>query len=459
MRALVDRTLAVEDWRRRIVFWVGAIAVGAVAVLFAKASDIVMAWFTAQRLRFVWWPFLAAPAGLALCAWLTERVFVGAEGSGIPQLIAALAVPTEEARSRLLSMKIAIGKILLTLIALSAGASIGREGPTVQVSASIMHSLRRFARFPAADLDRGLILAGGAAGVAAAFNTPLAGVVFAIEELWRAFDPRTSARILLAVIVAGITSLALVGNYTYFGTTNAIMSDPHMWLSVLVCGVVGGLCGGVFSRAMVSCGRALPAPLQEFRSERPIAFAAVCGLVIALIGVLSHSTTYGTGYGEARALLEDENLSSHGFALFKALATLVSYVSGIPGGIFAPSLAIGAGIGATLHAGWPLAPIGAMVFLSMAAYFAGVVQAPLTALVIVTEMTGNRGLTLPLMAAVFLGRGASAVVCRTSLYHSLAEKFLPPVQAPAPPSAPGSAPSPSPSPASAAASVDPRLRQ
>ncbi len=451
MRVLVDRTLAVEDWRRRVVFWGGAIAVGAVAVLFAKASDLVTSWFTSLRLHYSWWPFLVAPAGLALCAWLTERVFVGAEGSGIPQLIAALAVPTEQARSRLLSMKIAIGKILLTLIALGAGASIGREGPTVQVSASIMHSLRRFARFPAADLDRGLILAGGAAGVAAAFNTPLAGVVFAIEELWRAFDPRTSARILLAVIVAGITTLALVGNYTYFGTTNAIMSDPHMWLSVFVCGVVSGLCGGLFSRVMISWGRALPAPLQEFRVEHPIAFAAVCGLVIAVIGVLSHATTYGTGYGEARELLENENLNSHGFALFKALATLVSYVSGIPGGIFAPSLAIGASIGAALHGTWPLAPIGAMVFVSMAAYFAGVVQAPLTALVIVTEMTGNRGLTLPLMAAVFLGRGASALVCRNSLYHSLAQKFLPP-----PPVVASEAPG---EPASAATPVDSSLRR
>jgi H+/Cl- antiporter ClcA len=424
MRAFVDRSLAIEDWRRRVVFWGGAIATGAVAVLFAKASDLVMTWFTALRSHYHWWPFLVAPAGLALCAWLTQRVFVGAEGSGIPQLIAALALPTEAARARLLSMKIAAGKILLTLIALGVGASIGREGPTVQVGASIMHSLRRFARFPAADLDRGLILAGGAAGVAAAFNTPLAGVVFAIEELWRSFDPRTSGRIILAVVVAGITSLALIGDYTYFGTTNAIMSDPHMWLSVPVCGILGGLCGGLFARAMASFGRALPEPLQEFRKDRPVAFAAVCGLVLAIIGVLSHSTSYGTGYGEARALLENENLATHGFALFKICATLVSYVSGIPGGIFAPSLAVGAGIGAELHAWWPVAPIGAMVFFSMGAYFAGVVQAPLTALIIVTEMTGNRGLTLPLMAAVFLGRAASALVCRTSLYHSLAEGFL-----------------------------------
>lgn len=430
MNSLLDRTLAFEEWRRRVVFWGGAIATGAVAVLFAKASDIAIGWFTQLRGHWHWWPLLAAPIGLAVCAWLTQRVFVGAEGSGIPQLIAALALPTEQARGRLLSMKIAIGKILLTLIALGSGASIGREGPTVQISASIMHSLRRYARFPAADVDRGLILAGGAAGVAAAFNTPLAGVVFAIEELWRAFDPRTSATILAAVIVSGITSLALIGDYTYFGSTNAIMSDPHMWVSVPVCGIVGGLCGGLFSRTMVSLGRRLPAPLQEFRRDRPVVFAAVCGLVLAALGALSFGTSYGTGYAEARDLLENEGLSTHGFALFKAVATLVSYVSGIPGGIFAPSLSVGAGIGAELHNWWPVAPLGAMVFFSMGAYFAGVVQAPLTALVIVTEMTGNRSLTLPLMAAVFLGRGASAVVCRRALYHSLAERFMPAASAP-----------------------------
>ncbi len=424
--------LALHDWQRRMVFWAGAIATGAAAVLFAKGSEAAMALFNRLHTAVWWWPFLSAPVGLGLCAWLTQRVFPGAEGSGIPQTIAAISLPTEEARDRLLSLRIAAGKILLTLLAIASGGSVGREGPTVQVGASIMHALRRVARFHAVDIDRGLILAGGAAGVAAAFNTPLAGVVFAIEELSRSFEERTSGRILLAVVVAGVTSLSLVGNYTYFGTTSAVMSEPRMWYAVPVCGLVGGLAGGLFARAMLRWTQWLPAGVAAFRDQRRVLFAICCGVLIAGIGVASMGTTYGTGYAEAKLLLQNEQAPAFGFALYKALATLASYMSGVPCGIFAPSLAVGAGIGAHLYAWWPLAPAGAMVVLSMAAYFSGVVQAPLTALVIVTEMTGNRGLTLPLMAVVLVGRVASALVCRESLYRTLAMRFLPRLAAAAP---------------------------
>ncbi len=417
-------SIAIDEWRRRLVFWGGAVATGAAAVLFAKGGDYSMQAFARAREWLPWWPYLAAPAGLALGAWLTKNVFAGAQGSGIPQTIATLSLPTGSARDRLLSLRIAVGKVALTLLALATGASVGREGPTVQVGASIMHSLRRFAQFSDTDVDRGLILAGGAAGVAAAFNTPLAGVVFAIEELSRSFEEHTSGTILAAVIIAGVTSLSLVGNYTYFGTTSAIMNEPRMWLAVPLCGVVGGLSGGIFSRVMLRAGRQLPSALHTLRAERPVAFAAACGLLIAAIGWLSKDTTFGSGYAESKMLLQNEALPTAGFAVLKAIATLVSYVSGIPGGIFAPSLAVGAGIGAQLHAWWPYAPAGAMVVLSMAAYFAGVVQAPLTALVIVAEMTGNRALTLPLMATALVGRGSSAFVCRRPLYRSLAEQFM-----------------------------------
>lgn len=429
MKKLLKAQFRVEEWQRRLVFWGGAVATGATAVLFAKGSDLAMALFFRARTAMPWWPYAAAPVGFAMCAWLTRKVFAGAEGSGIPQTMAALSMPTEEARDRVLSIRIAIGKILLTLLALASGGSVGREGPTVQIGASIMHALRRYARFSTADVDRGLILAGGAAGVAAAFNTPLAGIVFAIEELSRSFEERTSGTILTAVILAGVTSLALVGNYTYFGTTSALMSEPRMWLAVPVCGVFGGLLGGVFSLALVQLATALPDSLQAFRKGHPVLFAAGCGALIAAIGWLSSDTTFGTGYAQAKLLLQNEAEPSLGFAPLKAAATLVSYLSGVPCGIFAPSLAVGAGLGAHLHALWPLAPAGAMVILSMAAYFSGVVQAPLTALVIVTEMTGNRSLTLPLMAVVLIGRGASALVCRRSLYRSLAERFMPPPNA------------------------------
>jgi H+/Cl- antiporter ClcA len=412
-------------WLRSLVFWGGALATGATAVAFAHLSDMALGLFhSASRASFIW-AWVAPPVGLALVAWLTQSLFPGTRGSGIPQTIAALSLPNTDARDKLLSMRIAIAKLVLTLAALLSGASIGREGPTVQIGASIMHSLRRFTRFSMADVDGGLILAGGAAGIAAAFNTPLAGIVFAIEELSRSFEERTSGTIYTAVIVAGITSVALVGNYTYFGSTHAALTEPRMWLVVPICGLVGGIAGGAFSRCMLALRRPLPGLLGHLKLRAPVRFALLCGIVVAVIGWASSGATFGTGYGEARAIVQQEVVPTHSFAFLKALATLASYVTGIPGGIFAPSLAVGAGLGGTLSLYLPYAPGGAIVLLTMAAYFAGVVQAPLTALVIVSEMTGNRDLTLPLMTATLLGRGASALVCRESLYRALALQFLP----------------------------------
>jgi H+/Cl- antiporter ClcA len=425
------RWLAPREWRRRVVFWVGAILTGAVAVAFAICGEWAVQLFSRACDAWPWWPFVGAPLGLALVVWSTRRWFPGAEGSGIPQTIAALALPTEGERNKVLSLRIAFGKVLLTLVALASGASIGREGPTVQVGASIMHALRRYARFPALDIDRGLVLAGGAAGIAAAFNTPLAGVVFAIEELSRSFEERTSGVILTAVIVAGVTALALVGNYTYFGRTSVALSVPQMWVAVPVCGILGGLLGGMFSRAMLFARMGLPAPVRRLHAERPVVFAATCGLLLALIGWASGGITFGTGYHEAREILQNGADPPGGFFLLKALATLVSYVTGIPGGIFAPTLAVGAGLGGQLHEWLPLIPSGAIVVLSMAAYFSGVVQAPLTTLVIVMEMTDDRTLMLPLMAVALLGRIAGAAICREPLYRSLAKRYLPEQRPPA----------------------------
>lgn len=165
-------------WRQRLTFWLGAIAVGLAAVGFALAADAAQAIFRSLVDHAPWIPWLTLPAGLALSAWLARRFFPGSQGSGIPQVIAARLERSPLARRRLLALHTAAGKIALTLLGLLAGASIGREGPTVQIGAAIL----LFAgRVLGSATQRGIVLAGGAAGVAAAFNTPLAGIVFAIE--------------------------------------------------------------------------------------------------------------------------------------------------------------------------------------------------------------------------------------------------------------------------------------
>lgn len=419
-RARLARALSMR-WQRRLTFLLGGLAVGTAAVAFAMAANGAQHLF--RQLLALWptAPLILAPAGFALSAYATQRWFPNSQGSGIPQAIAARRLNDRSARGRLVSIRIALGKIGLTLFGLLCGASIGREGPTVQIGASIMFALGRLspARQP------GLILAGSAAGVAAAFNTPLAGIVFAVEEMSRSFEERTSGLIIGGVIAAGIVSLALLGNYTYFGTTAVTLHGAAGWLAVPICGVGGGLLGGLFSRILIAAAGGLPR-FGRWITRMPIVFAALCGLGVALCGMASDGSVYGTGYEQVRALLDGGTPPPATFGLMKMAATILSSISGIPGGIFSPSLAVGAGFGANLAGLFPDVPLAALILLGMAAYFAGVVQAPITAFVIVTEMTRDQGMIVPLMAAAFIASATSRLFCPTGVYHALAKNFLVP---------------------------------
>jgi H+/Cl- antiporter ClcA len=420
------RFLSRRYWRTRVVFWGGAITVGLVSVVFAKAANYAQALF-AHVLVNPWIALGLTPAGFVFSVWLARAVFPGSQGSGIPQAIAARELDEPSARKKLLSLKIAFGKILLTLVGLASGASIGREGPTVQVGAAIMLFT---ARVGDAALERGLILAGSAAGVAAAFNTPLAGIVFAIEEMSREYEQRTSGLVLIAVILAGLASLGLVGNYDYFGSSSAMLRVTIDWVAPIVCGVLCGVAGALFARLVISGTTRIrnwiaPAPMQ-----RALVLAGVCGLIVALCGLASSGMTYGTGYGAARLAVEGHTLP-WAFSPLKFVATAASTLSGIPGGLFAPSLSVGAGFGELIGKVLGVHSMGAVVLLGMASYFAGVTQAPITSFVIINEMTNSRGMVIPLMIAAFIGYGTSRLLQHESLYHALAKGFLHDLPAPA----------------------------
>ncbi len=410
-----------QVWRTRGVFLVGAVLVGVSASVLALGADWAGEHFLHLVTDHPWLPFVITPSGLAFIVWLTRRFFPGAEGSGIPQAIAALHLKRHRhLRHRLLSVRIAVGKGVMIVLGLLSGASIGREGPTIHIAASIAFSLTRFARFPHYDISRGLILAGGAAGLAAAFNTPLAGVMFAIEEMAKTFEEKTNGTVFTAVIIAGITALAINGNYAYFGSVDTVIHLPQVFAVVLVCGLVGGFAGGSFSALLVQGGRRI----RPWRNAHPYATAVVIGLLLAGIGLLSGGQTWGTGYAEAKAALQGGDAVDAGFPLFKYLATLLSYWSGIPGGIFAPSLSIGAGLGAEMADWFPGTDVSTVALLGMAAYFTGVVQTPLTAVIIIMEMTDNQNILLPVMAVALIADGVSKLVSPQPIYRALAEDFV-----------------------------------
>jgi H+/Cl- antiporter ClcA len=410
-------------WQPRLVFWIGAVLVGLVSVLFAELADVAQSGFHAIVGNGGGWrgllPLLITPFGFVVCAWAAHVYVPNSQGSGIPQAIAARHLRDEEERNRLLSLRIVVGKIGLTLLGLLCGASISREGPTVQVGASIMLQVARWGRMAQA---KGLILAGSAAGVAAAFNTPLAGIVFAIEEMGRTYQARTNGLVLTAVILAGLASLGLLGNYTYFGVakgTVSIIADAPL---ILACGVIGGGLGALFSLLVLKGTRRIRRWNALQPLPRTLVVAGLCGLGVALIGIASGGLTFGTGYAQARSAIEGTSLPWIFFAE-KLAAGVLSTVSGIPGGLFAPSLAVGAGVGSTLGLMFGGAT-GVAALLGMAGYFAGVVQAPMTAFVIILEMTGNQDNVIALMITAMLGYGTARLISHEPLYHALSRIFI-----------------------------------
>jgi len=406
--------------KQRLTFLSSALIVGVVAAFFALAAQQADHQYLALFKSYPWIALAIPPLSLALIAWLTKNVFLGTEGSGIPQTIAALEMPSHAMRKKVLSLKIAFGKILLTIMGLFSGASIGREGPTVHVGASIIYSLHTQRGFKRQHMAKALIIAGGAAGIAAAFNTPLAGIIFAIEEMSRNFERRLGNILLLAVILAGLTAIAILGEYTYFGHSDAALPlNQYAWIAIIICGIGGGILGGLFSLTLIHGSRRL----FHFARAHPVYLAFICGVLISLLGYSSNGLTFGTGYHEAKNLI-DGGEATAGFPVMKLLATIASYLSGIPGGIFAPSLSVGAGFGANLAEYFPYIPAASLIILGMVGYFTGVVQTPITAFVIVMEMTTNSSLILPLMATALIAKGFSKLVCPTPIYQALSEVYL-----------------------------------
>ncbi len=415
---------SISAWKQRLVFWGGAIFVGLLIVAMTLLSEWAGETYRLISKQYFWFNFIVAPLGLSFTAWLTFRFFPGSERSGIPQVKTALEITGNlEDRNKLISLRIAIGKMLLPIMGLLSGASVGFGGPAVHVGASFMASLGKAVKFPPHYMERGLILAGSAAGFAAMFSAPLAGIIFAIEEMGRALEEKISSLVLTAIVFSGVTAYAILNNYIFFNDKSFVMPWGENWLAIPLCGIAGGFLGGVFSKIIIRGGRFLK---KTGLSIVIIAFAS--GGVIAILGFYSNGDSFGTGYSQAKAILMSTETMDPWFPIYKMLASCATFFSGIPSGIFVPSIATGAGFGVNLAHWFPVAPASAMILLTMTAYFSGMLQSPLTSFVIVMEMTGSHEILIPLMATAFFATGTSKLINPTPLYRALCNSYTPPAK-------------------------------
>ncbi len=432
-----------SDWRmwasRTIVITFAALC-GFTVVALTWITDQALDRFSAASARWWWAPLVWTPLCTGAIVWLTRRFVPGAAGSGIPQVMAALDSSVDEPNRKLfVSLKLSIGKFVLTALGLCGGLSLGREGPTVQISAGLMHFARRWLPRRSVVTDHGLLVAGGAAGIAAAFNTPLAGVMFAIEELSRSPEQRNSGLIISGIVLAGLVGVSAYGNSTYFGVIHVpAVGIELVWPGLLVA-LCSGAAGGLFARLLILSlsGRATDRA-SRLRLMRPVLFAALCGLAVAVVGVVTGGATFGSGYSYTRAMLEGKETVPMVYVLLKFVATWLTTWSGVPAGIFAPSLAIGAALGNDIAQLTHFANAPTLIALGMVGFLAAATQAPLTSFIIVMEMIDGHALVLTLMACALIASGVARLITR-ALYPTLARfqlERLPgaaPVVAPAPP--------------------------
>ena len=406
----------------------GSALVALTALLFAWMADFALETNAELVQKYPWFAWVALPFGLPLIVWITRRFAPYTSGSGIPQVLASLALPYGANKTRLIRLRETLLKIPLTFLAMCAGASVGREGPSVQVGAAVMSAWGAWCKkhgFAFRGMqENDLIAAGAAGGLAAAFNAPLAGVIFAIEELGREVMLRWERQILLGVLAAGFIQVAIQGNNPYFsGFSGGTLDNMLGW--VLGCGLACGIAGGLFGRTLYLGATAFaPAKWREHIRRHPLITAALIGILLAAIGTLYQGKTYGTGYHEAAQALRGIHEAPAGLAVAKWFSTDLSSWAGTPGGIFTPTLTKGAVLGERIAVLTGLAQgTHVLVLLCMAAFLAGATQSPLTSAVVVMEMTGGQNLLFWLLIACIFASQVSRQFSPRPFYHAAGTRF------------------------------------
>lgn len=396
-----------------------AIIAVAYAELFRGAEHLALSMSEAMG-----WYFLFVGPPILVLAWaLVHFVSPMARGSGIPQTLAAIRVSRGDGVSQLVGIRVGAVKLLSSLLAVLGGAAVGREGPTVQIAASWFRFLGRLAAKYKIKLDEvSCLVAGAAGGLAAAFNTPLGGIVFAIEELAFRHFPKLKINLLIAVLVAGVVAQLFIGRYLYLGYPRVGDIGLIQIFQAFAVALIIGMAAGLFTRILLK-GLALR---ERFTNVRVLALVALCGGVV-LVVFQNFLSPYSLGSGREsleRLLFSLQEAPEIGEVLARFLSPLVSYLTGVGGGIFAPSLAAGASMGSFLAHLVDQNHTALFALCGMTAFLSGVTRAPFTSFVLVLEMTDRHSAVFPLILSSVIGLLGAYRVDRRSFYGEMAKSFL-----------------------------------
>lgn len=411
-----------------VPFWVASIITGLIAVLYAHLFSLAEKGSLYIYQHFSWALLIVTPICFIIGWWVVKRYAPYSRGSGIPQVMASieLANPKDNKKvARLLSLRIILVKVISSLFIVFGGGVVGREGPTIQVAGSVFRKINEWLPdwWPKIS-KKNMIMTGAAAGLAAAFNTPLGGIVFAVEELTKTHINYFKTAIFSAVIISGLAAQALLGPYLYLGYPNVNHLSPYIFLGVAVVAIAAGLAGSGMGKLILMIG----IWKSKFRHKAGnLMYAIFCGLAIAVLAILVDKVILGSGKGLMGEVLFSSNKYLPWYApLLRVSGSVLSFTSGAAGGIFAPSLSAGAAMGSVLSSWMQLSDSNTnlLILSGMVAFLTGVTRTPFTSAIIVLEMTDRHNLIFYLMLAGMLASIVSIIIDKHSLYDHLKYQYI-----------------------------------
>jgi H+/Cl- antiporter ClcA len=411
-----------------IPFWIASVITGVFAVIYTKLFVAAENLSSYVFHHYSLWLFILSPACFILAWWIVHRYAKYAKGSGIPQVMAAIQISSPATASivdKLLGVRIIVVKVLSSLVMAIGGAAIGREGPTIQISASIYKIIYKLLpKWWPKIAKRNMIVTGAAAGLAAAFNTPLGGIVFAIEELTKTHFSYFKTAIFSSVIIAGLSAQALLGPYLYLGYPRVDSLSSYIFLGVVLVAIIAGLLGAAMSKIILI----IFAWKARFKSNyEQVTYVAACALILVSLAFFVSPAVLGSGKElMQRSLFTSDKYSEWYMPLLRITGPLVSFTSGSSGGIFAPALGAGASVG-SLISGWlhvSETNSNMLILAGMVGFLTGVTRSPFTSVILVLEMTDRHNVIFHLILAGMVASLVAILIDKHSLYDHLKHQYV-----------------------------------
>ena len=417
-----------QNIQQQLPYWIASLITGLVAVLYAK----LFVWAEMLSLNVAhktgWLLFIITPVCFVFAWWLVKQFAKNARGSGIPQVMAAIELATPK-RSHLveslLSLKTIAIKILSSILMIFGGGAVGREGPTIQIAGSIFWKVNQLIPKSWPKISKkNMIITGAAAGLAAAFNTPLGGIVFGIEELAKTHINYFKTAIFTSVIIAGLTAQGILGPYLYLGYPLITDLSIYIFFYVLLVAVLSGLLGTLMSKLIVKILKWK----KNFKSTGfEVLYVISVALVVATIAYFFNNSVLGSGRTEmSHVLFTEDKYDGWQLPVMRILGPILSFTTGAAGGIFAPSLSAGAAVGSLVAQIFSLVGSNAnlLILSGMVAFLTGVTRSPFTSAILVLEMTDRHNVIFHLMLAAIVANIVSSLIEKRSLYSHLEESYL-----------------------------------